>query len=151
MDGKKDLEIANFTLSGWKAVAVAVALAVLFVGFRVFWVRSPGPEAAQEAQRYLMLESARTHMPSPGDLENMAPDELERRARDLLAFSLVRVEDMKIRGSRKDAVARVKVSVDGRTPPDGREIRYLRMERLVVGGWRVKGDASSLSWHLKLW
>lgn len=48
-------------------------------------------------------------------------------------------------------LVRAEITVDGGAPPDGREVRYLRVSRGLDGVWIVDGDSDSYSYFMELW
>jgi hypothetical protein len=48
-------------------------------------------------------------------------------------------------------VVRAEVTVDGGTPPDGRQVRYFRVSRKFMGGgWMVVGESDSYLYYREL-
>ncbi|MBW1988001.1 MAG: hypothetical protein JRI97_00505, partial [Deltaproteobacteria bacterium] len=107
----------------------------------------------EAARQYLAVEYIRENMPAADSVSSMTAAKASALADTLSTYAnKVEIVDIKGRGKKKDTIARVEVAVDGGPPPDGEEVRYLYMEKAPFGGgWRVKGDASALVWHLRLW
>lgn len=139
-------------LTGWKAVAlILIVLAVL--GWRFTASRKTlGTEAAGVVRHWLIAEYARKNLAGWTEEEKNF-DNVEKsgeKAQALLAATRVKILSIKARGSGEDVVVKVKVEVDGKTPPDGESVRYFRMSHSPLIGWQMERSTGSWAWYLKL-
>ncbi len=72
------------------------------------------------------------------------------KGRGLLDLEKIRLISVRALGDDRQRVLRARVEVDGAAPPDGRPVRYVRLERGPLGGWVPAGDASALDYYLEL-
>ncbi len=84
------------------------------------------------------------------DPEQMTEEELQEKGEELLSLSEVQFISISARGRGDDIVVKVEIRVSGQEPPDGKPVRYFRMEHSVVTGWRVLHETTALSYYLKL-
>jgi len=136
-------------LKGWKAIAaLAIIVVIVVANFRA--ERSTlESEAADELKFWLRGEyvSSGLHGVDP---DQMTDEELQAKGEELLKLSEIEFTSIKARGRGDDIVVKVEVRVSGQEPPDGRPVRYFRMEHSVVTGWRVRHQTTALSYYLKL-
>jgi len=85
------------------------------------------------------------------NLDAMSPEQAELAGEQLLKLNRINIKSIKTRGKGDDIVVRVEIMVNGKTPPDGKRIRYFRMKHSMITGWTMKRGATSLSYYLKLW
>ncbi|MEW5736645.1 MAG: hypothetical protein AB1921_17505 [Thermodesulfobacteriota bacterium] len=139
-------------LTGWKAV-VAILVLLGLLGWRYAESRRTlGTEAADVVRHWLVAEYTRNNLatwtPEERSFDNK--EEAAQKAQELLAASRVTILSIQARGSGDDVVVRVEVQVDGKTPPDGRSVRYFRMSHSALIGWQMRYDAGPWAWYLKL-
>ena len=65
-------------------------------------------------------------------------------------FSRERVQIVSIqaRGSGDDVAVRVEIEVDGKTPADGRRVRYFAMSHSALVGWQYEHEISKWGYYL---
>jgi hypothetical protein len=134
----------RFTLTGGKAILVLAAIAA-FTLFRLSErSRTLDPEAKNVLKSWLVAEYAR---PVLAAIKASRID--EEKARKLMDSSKVELTSISARGCGRDSEVRVEVMVAGRTPPDGRSVRYFRMRYSLVG-WSLEAESNALFYHLTL-
>ncbi|UCC48518.1 MAG: hypothetical protein JSV41_13835 [Gemmatimonadota bacterium] len=136
-------------LKGWKAIA-----ALLIIGAAIVWKfaaeRSTlASEAADELKFWLRAEYLAAGMQG-FDPSQLSEEEAQARGEELLSLSEIEFTSIGARGRGDDIVVKVEVQVAGQDPPDGRRVRYFRMSHSIVTGWRVRYEATALSYYLKL-
>ncbi len=128
-------------LTGAKAV-VAILLVTAFIGYRFFSATSTiETDAAAELKFSLWGQYASRLM-----AEN--PEPTEETARRALALDNIQFPEINGRGTPGDMVVRVRVLVDGSPPPDGRSVRYFRMEYSQLTKWRYVRETTAFAYHL---
>ena len=138
-------------LTGWKAIAVVVA-SLGFVIFKFnFQNEALKSEGVEVVKRWLILESVRAVLPDmEKTIKHATQNEqsLEQIASNLKEenFEIVSVSR---RGVGERIVARVEVRYKGQAPPDGKNVRYLKMEYSMVTGWRVKRETSAWYYYTR--
>jgi hypothetical protein len=141
-------------LTGSRAWVVAV-LIIGLIALRSFNARTTldtqGRETlrewvALELQRPL-LDEASAGMES-GEMDEAA---MEGQAQAILAAGDVRIASMRAKGPLDDLVVRIELEPSPGLPPGTERVRYYRMEYSSVTGWRHRGDATALSWYLKIY
>ena len=130
-------------LTGAKAL-VAILLVAAFLGFRFFSATSTiESDAAEELRFWLKGQYASRLM-----AEN--PEPTEETARRALALDNIQFLEINGRGTPGDMVVRVSILVDGSPPPDGRTVRYFRMEHSQLTKWRLVRETIGLAYMLNL-
>lgn len=137
-------------LTGPKAIVAVLAV----IGFLVFkfnvQTEALQTEGVDEIKKWLQLESVRAVLP---DMEKAveAPRQnaeyLEQVVNDLQEEN-IEVVSVTRRGVEERIIARVEVKYKGETPPDGKNIRYLKMKYSMVSGWRVERETSKWNYYL---
>lgn len=129
------------TLTGWKAVAVILALA----GFAVFRWQSAqdtlDTKGRQELEMWIRAEVTR-----PILADTARP--LAERGAALVEASRVSIASLAARGPLDDMVVRVELDPNPAYPPGFPLVRYYRMRYSSLVGWTYERDATALSWHL---
>ncbi len=137
--------------TGWKAVAIgAVAVAIFAVKY-VSMQSSLSTDAASEIEFWLRGEYA------SWALERIDLDEIRRGDRTAIDPKVkaaidsqdVEVVDIRARG-KEPTIARVEIRVGGKTPPDGKSVRYYKLTYSSIIGWRVVRETGAMSYYLKL-
>ena len=78
-------------------------------------------------------------------LKTSTREETVRRA---LALDNIQFPEINGRGTPGDMVVRVRVLVDGSPPPDGRSVRYFRMEYSQLTKWRYVRETTGFAYYL---
>lgn len=140
-------------LRGWQAL-VGILVVFGFTGVRMYARIRPVNEAMKEAIRTELLN----------EYSGRGPKDIARFVAEARAGSPVEpvppvvqrdVEFISV-GARGNfgtgiVVLRAEVTVDGGPPPDGRAVRYFRMERKFGGeGWLVLGESNSYNYLREL-
>jgi anti-sigma-K factor RskA len=138
-------------VTGWKAIVVLL-LAAAFVGYRYRAVQTTlETGAADELRFWLAAEYMAQGLPALEDaVERGDAAAAEEQAREIVARDRIEFTDMSARGAPDDLAVRVRIRVDGRPPPDGREVRYFRMQHSTVTGWRMRRETTKLGYYLTL-
>lgn len=143
----------KISIKGWKVIPVLVVLLVI-VGYKYYAMRETLDTAAtQVIKTWILAEYVGKGIDNLKlqNLEAMSPEQAELAAEQLLKLNRIDIKSIKARGKGDDIVVRVEITVDGKTPPDGKRIRYFRMKHSMITGWTMKRGATSLSYYLKLW
>ena len=137
-------------LTGPKAI-VAVIAVIGFLGFKFnMQTESLQTEGVEKIKTWLLFESARAVIP---DMEKAVQDPtqnaeyLEQVVNDLQEEN-IEVVSVTRRGVEERIIARVEVKYKGETPPDGKNVRYLKMKYSMVTGWRVDRETSKWNYYL---
>lgn len=137
-------------LKGWAAVP-AILLIALFVGYRMVAARSAfDGQQGEQLRAHLQAEYV-----GPEVRKLLARKDSASTADDagpalLIAPTDIQFTSVGIKGSSKEAVAKVTILVAGKTPPDGRGTRYYLMRHRTIGGWHIVREVGALSYYLKL-
>ena len=140
----------SLPFKSWKlliAIGSAVA-AALFYG-----VNRPQDGLAEQFKqpvlRYLQAEQARrvTETFAPKGADKLSREELQKLADASNAARNITINSLNVRGTLLQAVARVDFRVDGKTPPDGREVRYLLLRQSGLGDWQVDRGTTGKSYY----
>lgn len=135
-------------LKGWKAIA-ALAIIAAVVGGKFLMERSTlTTEATEEIKLYLRGEYV-SHELRDFDLEQMADDEAEAKAQELLKLEDIQFTSIKARGRGDDVRVKLEIQVAGQDPPDGKRVRYYQLSHSVITGWYVRREITALSYYLK--
>jgi len=129
-------------LRGWAAVLLILTVGGFFA-FRTLVAHAELPGEAADALR---LHLAGVYASKTLDDESSNLAEKAARLLDLRDIEFVSIRG---RGTPDDMIVRAEIRVGGKTPPDGREVRYFRMERSSLTGWHHRGDATALSYYLR--
>ncbi len=128
-------------LTGAKAV-VAILLVVAFMGYRFFNATSTiETDAAAELKFSLWGQYASRLMAEK-------PEPTEETVRRALALDNIQFPEINGRGTPGDMVVRVRILVDGSPPPDGRSVRYFRMEYSLLTKWRYARETTRFAYYL---
>jgi len=134
----------RYTLTGGKAILLLAAIAAVFLFRLSVRSRTLDPEAKSVLKAWLVAEYSR---PVLASIKASRVD--AEKARQLKDSSAVELTSISARGCGRDSEVRVEVMVAGRTPPDGRSVRYFRMRYSLVG-WSLEQESSALFYHLTL-
>ncbi len=128
-------------LTGVKAV-VAILLVAAFMGYRFFSAASTiETDAAAELKFSLWGQYASRLMAEK-------PEPTEETVRRALALDNIQFPEINGRGTPGDMVVRVRILVDGSPPPDGRLVRYFRMEYSQLTKWRYVRETTGFAYYL---
>ena len=143
----------QINVKGWKAIPV-ILVVLAIVGYKFYAMKSTlDTDATKVIKFWLLAEYAGEALDNPKykNFEALPRAEADRAAEELLKLQRIDIKSIGARGKGDDIVVRVEIAVDGKTPPDGKSIRYFRMTHSTITGWRMKWDASWISYYLKLW
>lgn len=138
-------------VTGWKAILVLV-IAAAFVGYRYYAVQTTlETGGADELRFWLAAEYMAQGLPALEEaVERGDAVAAEEQAREIVARDRIEFTEMSARGAPDDLAVRVRIRVDGRVPPDGRQVRYFRMRHSTVTGWRMRRETTKLGYYLTL-
>ena len=128
-------------LTGAKAV-VAILLVAAFMGYRYLNATSTiESDAAEELKFWLQAQYASRLMAE-------SPEPTEETARRALALDNIQFSEINGRGTPSDMIVRVRILVNGSPPPDGRPVRYFRMEYSQLTKWKLVRETTGLAYNL---
>ena len=141
----------KFEFKGWKAIPVAL----LFVGFLIYRAVAAHAalegEAAEEIKLHLIGVYSSQEM---GELKTAYASgdsqRLSAEVDEIVGYSRIEFTSVCVKGLGDTITVRLAISVDGKLPPDGREIRYFRLEHSTLTGWRVKREVTAFRYYSKL-
>lgn len=134
---------SGIQLTGWKAVAVLVVV-LGFGAFRYVTARQSLQGQGREAlEEWVRLEVQREILAEEGE-----PG--VEMATALVEAEEIRIQELSGRGSLDDMVVRVLLEPHPALPGEPGLTRYYRMSWSRTAGWRHRGDASALAYHLAL-
>ncbi|UCF41770.1 MAG: hypothetical protein JSW43_05445 [Gemmatimonadota bacterium] len=138
-------------VTGWKALLMLL-IAAGFVGYRYYAMQTTlETGAADELRFWLAAEYIAQGLPALEEAVELGdPTAAEELARDIVARDRIEFTEMSARGAPEDLAVRVRIRVDGRVPPVGREVRYFRMRYSTVTGWRMRWETTKLGYYLEL-
>ncbi len=136
-------------LKGWTAIAVLVVVVAVLAGKFLVERSTLESEAAEEIKFWLRGDYVSQGLQGV-DPEQMTEEELQAAGEELLGLNEIEFSSIGARGRGDDIVVRVEVQVAGADPPDGERVRYFKMSHSTVTGWRVRREATALSYYLKL-
>ncbi len=128
-------------LTGAKAV-VAILLVAAFMGYRFFSAMSTIETAAAEELKFSLWGEYASRLMAE------KPQPTEETARRALALDNIEFPEINGRGTPGDMIVRVRISVNGSPPPDGRSVRYFRMEYSQLTRWRYVRATTAFAYHL---
>ncbi len=128
-------------LTGAKAV-VAILLVAAFMGYRFFSAMSTIETAAEEVLKFSLWGEYASRLMAE------KPEPTEETVQRALALDNIQFPEINGRGTPGDMVVRVRIVVDGSPPPDGRSVRYFRMEYSQLTKWRYVRETTAFAYHL---
>ncbi len=128
-------------LTGAKAV-VAILLVVAFLGYRFFSATSTIETDAAEILKFSLWGQYASQLMAE------KPEPTEETARRALALDNIQFPEIHGRGTPRDMIVRVRIVVDGSPPPEGRAVRYFRMEYSQLTKWRYLRETTAFAYHL---
>lgn len=98
---------------------------------------------------YLQSEQTRRIMATfaPDGVSKLDREELQKLSVASAAAQRITINSLNVRGTFREAVAQVSYRVDGKIPPDGREVRYLLLRQSVFGDWQVERGTTVMSYY----
>ena len=135
----------KFTIKGWAAVPV-LAVLLIVAGFRMVSAESAlDGEQGERLKSHLQGEYSSLLL-ADADGTNLDAASIDA----LLEVDEIEFTDVSVKVRSDEAVVRVTIEVAGDSPPDGRDVRYFRMEHQTLGGWRVVREVGKWSYYLAL-
>lgn len=134
-------------LTGIKAVLALIMVAGV-IGFRFVTAhRTLSDDAKNVLGLEIRSEYARGYLEGL-NAENITPEKVD----SITALARVTFPKISARGSLDNAIVRAEVLIDGAPPPDGRSVRYCRMQYSSVLGWRLKSgrEPTALQYYLAI-
>lgn len=146
------MQVAEFQLKGWMAVPALILVVIVLLIRSASLDQALHGDAAEQIKLHLQgvyagveVDAMRVAL-AAGD-----EDAIAAKAGDIVALEQIELVDVSARGATGDEViARFEIRVAGATPPDGRPVRYFRLEHNTFSGWRVLSEARAFSYYLKL-
>lgn len=144
---------APVQVRGWKAVAILLAFAGFALYTRGNAMRSLDTAAVDAIRPWIVARYSSDAMQTSGGrtIEQMSPAEQKAYADRIVRASRVEIKSIQARGMGDNIICRVEVLVDGKPPPDGKSVRYIRMKYSNLTGWTYKNETSEWLWRVKLW
>jgi hypothetical protein len=143
----------NYQFRGWHALLALVALAGFF-GIKMYLHVVSVDEPMRDALREELLKEYSGL--GPKDVTRILNETREGQPVEPVLPAVqhdVEFRSIAACGTMGKPVkfVRAEITVDGGLPPDGRSVRYFRMERKFVGdGWMVIGESNSYSYFSAL-
>jgi hypothetical protein len=143
----------NFRLRGWHALVGSVAL-LAFAGMQMYLRVRPVDDGMRDAVRERLLSEYSGR--GPKDVARILSEAHEASPIEPVPEMVQRDVEFSSIGAhgRIGALAtivRADVTVDGGPQPDGRPVRYFRVERKFMGdGWVVIGESDSYLYYREL-
>ena len=140
----------RMTLTGWKALLAIVSAIGAAALYGINWPQDSLAERFRPpVLRYLQAEQARrvTETYAPNGVNKLSREELQKLAAASATGQNITINSLKVRGTLLQAVAQVDFRVDGKTPPDGREVRYLMLRQSGFGDWHVDRGTTVKSYY----
>jgi hypothetical protein len=141
---------STLKLTGTKAIAALVVVAAVVIFQFFLRQQSLQTQAVDQVKLHLASEYTRLHLPklqkavSTGSLTDTRAGEIVEQ----VTPDNIEIVSISARGRKDRYVARVEVTVAGSGPPDGRPVRYFRMEHSTLTGWRITGDSTVWGYRL---
>ncbi|MEI8291118.1 MAG: hypothetical protein WCH99_16755 [Verrucomicrobiota bacterium] len=138
------------TFTSWKALLVIISAIAAAAFYGINWPQDGLAEQFRPpVMRYLQAEQARrvTVTFAPNGVEKLSREELKKLAGASATGQNITINSLKVRGTLLQAVAQVVFRVDGKTPPDGREVRYLLLRQSGFGDWQVDRGTTVKSYY----
>ena len=146
LNGHHYMKEIEFEVKGKAAIALLLlAVTLAFLGYRND--KADFQKNGKDAIRYyLYLDYLRQGIPALDSLviSDLAESEIDSQVHQFLGQKNITLGDATI---RRDVymddtyIVRIEIeSVNGRSPPDGRDVRYLEVQR-ILGRWIVSGDS----------
>jgi len=137
-------------IKGWKALLTLVSAVAATLLYGINWPQDGLAERfKQPVLRYLQAEQERriTAAFAPNGADKLSREELQKLAAASEAARNITIHSITVRGTLMQAVAEVDFRVDGKTPPDGREVRYLLLRQSGFGDWHVDRGTTVKSYY----
>ena len=143
------MDSARIVFRGWKAVLILTAILVWAVA-HFLAQRNILEAAAHDVLRsWLFADYARQAMTSAlkeggGSLEKAA----EQMSRENVIKGINIIESKARLTPEGEYIVRVKYDIGGNPPPDGKDVRYFVMQRILSGNWFVEYEAMAWQYYL---
>ena len=143
----------SFQLRGWQAVAALVVMAGI-TGVEMYSRIRPVDDGMRDAVRARLLQEYSGR--GPKDIARLVAEARAGSPVDPVPPLVQRdVEFISTAGRGRwgagSIVVRAEVIVDGGPPPDGRAVRYFRVQRKFGGeGWLVIGESDAYQYFMEL-
>ena len=69
---------------------------------------------------------------------------------DIAAMQKIEFKSLKARGTPMSNVIRAEITVDGKAPPDGINVRYYQAKRLTSGDWQIEWETNEATYNKNL-
>lgn len=133
-------------IKGVPALVLILAIGAFYV-WRTTAARADLEQgAAQELRIWLRAEYARQYLSRAEEGQPLPPALTD----SILAAQNITFPSIKARGTHNDMVVRAEFLLDGKPPPDGKNVRYYRMTYSMVTGWIMKAETYAFSYYLAL-
>lgn len=141
----------EFTLTGWKAVAAVIVVAVLAV-FSLFMRNTTLDSQGKEViRKWVASDYARQALAKwEGTDYSKDPDLAQQSADEILNALNVAITSIKAKGGKQEPIVRVEILVDGKPPADGKGVRYYQMKFSPITGWTMGRQVSAFSYYAKI-
>ena len=139
-------------LTGWKAVAAIVIVVIAALWGVASRNATLDTEAKDVVKTWVSAEYTRKAL-AKNFPDGKIPDDPElaqENIDELLAAGKISIPSIKARGGSGSLVVRVEVLVDGKTPPDGKSVRYYRMNHSHITGWTMDRESNKFMYYLAL-
>jgi hypothetical protein len=143
----------NVQLRGWH-VLVGIALIAGFFGAKMYLRLRSVDDAMRDAIRQELLKEYSGQ--GPKDVARLVQEAREGAPVEPIQPVVQRDVEFTSIGARGKmgalyTLVKVEITVDGGPPPDGRAVRYFRVERKFMGGgWLVVGDSDAYQYLTEL-
>ncbi len=143
-------QVKRIKLTGWKAVAALGVFLVVAIAHQTFIDRQLDEAALEKIRPFIQGEIITSALGGrdPSDLNKA---ELKKVGTAAMASNKVEFNNVTARGFGSDRILRVEITVDGKPPPDGRSVRYYRMEYSYLLGWVYHQEVTAFAYWTKLW
>lgn len=140
----------TITLKGPWALIALLSIAAFTIYQYVDRDRTLESDAAAVIKTWVVAEYVRNALPRLRELvENPAGknDQIQDLV-NTLSRDRVQIVSIQARGTGDDVAVRVEIEVDGKTPADGKRVRYFAMSHSTVVGWQYEHEISKWGYYL---
>lgn len=145
---KKGIKEFAITIKGKPAWIVILVILLLF-GLRFWRMQATlGTEAVESLRPWLVAHYCgfSLHDGRYKPLEELTGEEYEELNERVMAALRVDIRSIKVRGFGGSVVVRAEILVDGKIPPDGKTVRYYRMNYSHLSGWIYEQEVGPWSY-----
>ena len=132
-------------LTGWPGLIAAVVVLAAYGLTFVVSRNALDDEALAHIRLQLQGEYTATLLP---DVDPKDPD--PKAVDRLLEVDEIQFASVSARGSGDKVIVRLEPRVNGRPPPDGRDVRCFRMSYSTLTGWRVRHESTAFRYYTTL-